>query len=516
LHLLRVLSRLNAIIKPSVVGLMDITTNKDIMKAAVMAGTPLVHIKSSEMEAVVYDAICMAFHDALEDHGYATAQLSDNVNAYIPCKVGVLSPMGIRLESNFKIAEGSQYFLKTYWFEKGMIKSPTVFAANQYQYDIYYNYDYAQEFGFEFVPPPEFSEGTPPEVFEQRQKERDFAEAEAKERMSEWVDNNQKNSYPKKLKVLVIDKELNFFNEQPRTDEYDYVIRCQPYLKYVKKELLHDYAQLIVYNLEEVDTEELEANEDLAFTFNETRTLQYIVKVIRSIEGYNPYIIIFNSKDHDTKKLQKLLNYNGIVAYKEMLTPELVIKMAGMLESKLSANFQEYEVPTVVINKKDMMSYAEFQLPVTILAASEQDLYFTSEIELKENTVLRMELHGAIHVTVAPPPKSNLHPTAYYGLIHGVSEKDKMELRRWVNSVFFRQLEDQKKAEKEEVAKVKQQAIERKKKEEEEAARLAAEKAEQERLMKEEEERSKKEQKEAAERLGNVDEEKPFKNVGDE
>lgn len=469
LHLVRILSRTNGIIKPHIIALSDYTQGIDPLQRAAIAGVSCVHIKGAELDAVCYDAICFAFPDALEDHGFATAKLGDDVTAYVPSKVGILSPDGLRIESNISLNVGTTYNLYNFWLKKGFIQSPQVQCASQSQEDLYYNFSYVQEFGFEFVNPVD-ANGKEPEVYEQLNEEREEMVNHCRESMVAWVDNNQKHSKSKMLKTLVIDKEMVFYKDQPLTDEFEFVLRCQPYLVNVKKELMQIAPQLIVFHMEDVDPEELEANEDIAYTFNETRTLQYLIKVIKTIQDFQPFIIVFNSEGHNTEKLQNVLNYKQIMAHSESMTPELVHKMAGMLESKLNESVEEYEVPTVFLDKDHPSSYAELELDIQIVACSENDIYFNCPVQLASRSIIRVNLPAPMYVSVATAPKSSRIGSDYYGVIHGIGEEERKELRRFINSVFFREKEAAKEAEREEVEKSKQAAIDKKSADEQKAA----------------------------------------------
>jgi colicin import membrane protein len=77
-----------------------------------------------------------------------------------------------------------------------------------------------------------------------------------------------------------------------------------------------------------------------------------------------------------------------------------------------------------------------------------------------------------MYVTVTAPPKHVRIPCDYYGLIHGIGEEERKELRRHINSVFFRAKELKRQAEKDEVEKLKQQAIAKKQEEEQKQLEL--------------------------------------------
>lgn len=474
LHLVRILSRLNGVLKPFIVGLVEYNQGLIPIERAALAGLTCCHIKSAELDAVVFDSICFAYSEVLEDHGFATAKLNDDITAFIPCMVSTVSNEGMRVESNIPMTIGSSYFIHTFWYKKGILKSPEVQCASSSSEDLYYNFNYAKEFAFDYVSVPEHFDDMEPEQIEQNNKEHEYQVKECKIKLGEWTLNNQSKSAPKMLKTLIIDKELNFYQNQPLSDDYPFVIRCQPYLINVKEELLKAKPQMIVFHMEEISNEELEANEDIAHTFNESRTLQYLIKIINSINNYSPFIVVFNSVGHDTEKLQTVLKYKHIIANKEKLTPDLVLKMAKLLESRLSA--QREDDDSVIYLKKDHpASYAEIEVHISLVACSENDIYFNSELDLEIGTVLRVNLPAPMFLTVAPPPGKGGANSKYYSIIHGIGEVEKKELRRFINGVFFRAHESKKTAEKDEFEKLNKQ-VEQKRLEAEQK-KLALEKA---------------------------------------
>ena len=464
LHLVRILTRLNGLTKPYIIGLVDYNQGIDPIQKGVLAGSKCVHIKSAELDAVIYDSMCFAYPDSIEDHGFATAKLDDEVTAFAPCKVGMISRDGIRIESNFPTSVGTSYSLLNYWYTKSFLKTTEAQCGSCSTEDLYYNFKYAQEFSFAFAAPVEVNPDLQPEQIEQLEQEREYLINDCKEKMGNWIETNIYKSKPKMLKTLMIDKELKFYDNQPLADEFPFVIRCQPYLMNVKEELLRINPQLIVFNMEDVTNEELEANEDIAYTYNETRTLQFLIKIIKSIPEYNPFVIVFNAEGHDTEKLQKVLSFKQIMAHKEKMTSELVLKMAKLLESRLNTSIEDNDVPTVFLQKDHPASYSEIELSINIVACSENDIYFNSDHELTSGTVLRINLPAPMFLAVTEPPKSSREQCKFYAVIHGIGEVEKKELRRFINSVFFREHEEKKRIAKEEFEKLNQQAIDKKEK----------------------------------------------------
>lgn len=459
LHLLRAQSRMNSTAKPFIIALTSFNQGEDVIRQAITAGCQCVHVKSGETEAVVYDAMCFAFHSALEDHGFAMAKMNDEVQAFIPAKASVVSSSGLRVESNYKVEPGGGSLLNTYWFEQGILKSKLARMGYQESKDLYYSFTYAQELGFEFVNRLDLPEGMEEQKKEELASKRAQELEASKQAMLKWIQKEKGDSCPKVLKTLVIDKDLTLYTDSPLTDSYPFVIRVQPYLVRMKQELTQYMPQMIAYNMEHVDEEEVQANADLAHMFNEGNNLQYLAKIIKSIQDFDPYIIVFNT-DHDTKKLQGVLEYPNVIGHKEPLSSDLIIKMAQLLQGKLFGKEDPFGENVVVLNKKSPATYAEFETAVSLVGCSENDLYFNSEEEFEVGTTLRLKVPANMYITVAEAPKSPKASSRYYALIHGIGEEEKKELRRFVNSVFFREKEAAKLKEREEVQKLKEKYLE--------------------------------------------------------
>lgn len=472
LHILRAQIRTNMNIKPFVIALVDYNQGKEALQQAVMAGAQCAHIKSGEVDSVIYDAIAFAFNNALEDHGFATCKLNDTSSIFIPAKAGVISAGGMRIESDFKIIKEEKYLLHNYWSKKKVLKSPLVKARNQEIEDLFYNYQYAQEFSFQYVSPIEVDDSMEDEQIEQMKLELQHMMKESKMAMQEWIESNRQSSRPKTLKCVVIDKEMNFYIDQPLTDSYDFVMRCQPFLKKVKAELLKTMPHMIVFNFEDVDPAEREANEDIAYMFNDNKNLQYLIKVIKSIDDFQPFLVVFNS-EHDTKKLQKVLNYPQIIAHKENLNPDLVVKMAGLLEKRLFGEEQVFSDNVVILDKKHPATYVEFEVPIVIKACSETDLYFECDEELDYGTILRVQHPAHMYITICEHPKFSKEQCKYYAVVNGIGEDEVKDYRKFINSVFFRDKMAQKEEEAQEFERKKVDF--QKKKEEEEQKRLEEE-----------------------------------------
>ena len=170
--------------------------------------------------------------------------------------------------------------------------------------------------------------------------------------------------------------------------------------------------------------------------------------------------------------MQKVFSYENLLAVKDEMSFERVIKMFQMLESKISSNLPKPNKGDNYISKKSDQSYAEIEMDITLAACSENDIYFTCEEHLETGTVLRVSLPVPMYITVMPIPEYSKATGYYYGFIHGIGEGERRLLRRFINSVFFRGIDKEKVEQKEEFEKKKQEYIDAQKKQEEDREKL--------------------------------------------
>lgn len=99
----------------------------------------------------------------------------------------------------------------------------------------------------EFLPP----EGMEPNLVNDKKFERDKMVINCKSQLKKWVKENSSESVAKTAKVLIVDREFSFYQNQPRTDKYPYIIRCIPYFHDMGDELNRLRPQVIAFALED-------------------------------------------------------------------------------------------------------------------------------------------------------------------------------------------------------------------------------------------------------------------------
>jgi hypothetical protein len=211
------------------------------------------------------------------------------------------------------------------------------------------------------------------------------------------------------------------------------MIRCAPYLNDIGEDLNRLCPQIIAVALEKPEVKDKKNDFDF---------LDKLVNVVkRDHAESSPYIIVFNIK-LSTKELREQLKYEHMMTTEGELEPDVLIKMAELLEKKTAENAKKSMTtaadPRVYLRKSNPASHAFILMNVNILKLSETDMVFTAEKELPTGTNLYFEKPVPFFVNVQPSKGAKGKTAEYTGLIHCIGESDKKELRRLVNSIFFR------------------------------------------------------------------------------
>ena len=456
LHLARVLARLNSTKKKTVIGLLDQNQSDRQVKESYLSGLLVCHVKSSEIHDVVFDSVAMCFPEKTPEHGFVRADLGDIVNIYELAKVGFVTQNSIHIECNRPITSGSNVIINHYWFENKIIPSQRFVVTKKSDKGLFYNYNHALDLEFMFIDPYVPVEGDDDEYIHQRQIEDEEKIDEAMENLDAWIKEALDASFPKIMRVLVIDKQLKLIADQERTDSYTFMLRTQPFMDQPAAELKKLTSQIIFF--EHHRNEEGEEGPENSYS-----NLKEMVIATRDIPNYEPFFIVLNTRKEMSSKLRADYNYEQIICHESKVNKEIVIQMSKMLETKVNANYKvNDDVPTIYLKKSNSVSIAELVFPITIVKLSETDLMFTSQVPMKPFTTFRLEIPANMYVTIVP--NGIAEKDEFYGLIHGISEIEKMKLRQFINSVFFREKEAEKQRELEEIESKKKQALEEKEK----------------------------------------------------
>lgn len=443
LHLARLVSRTSFEHSLITVGLVDYLSPPEVLKESIAAGLTLSFIKSAEIFDVAFSVGKLTSASAASEHGFANASLKEEVEVGVICKVGYVENEGIHIETDHSLSKGDRVVLNHQWLEKRIVPSKNFFVKETSHSNMFYQFKGNANLDFLFLDDFIPHEGMTPEQITEKQNERADQLHYHKKQLKKWMEDHKTSTGEKRAKVLVVDYKFHFYEDQPRTDKHAYTIRCIPFFSDTATELERLKPQIIAF--------ELQGNEGR----NTMGELQKLIQEQAKIyEESHPFIIVFNTKT-PSAELQTALNYPQVIAHEEELSPDLLIRMADALQKKLSSvTISKAESGKVFIKKTHPASIAEILKQITILKISETDLVFQSEYAFPPGMNLHFTTPVDMYVNITPSTKPSGKLPEYYGLIHSIGEIDKKELRRYVNSVFFRDHDAQVTAETDEFKKL--------------------------------------------------------------
>jgi len=431
LHLARLISRIRLEQKVITVGLVDYLSPPQVLAESVATGVCFTHVKGTETFDVGFNITKLLLPNENTEHGFATADLKESWKGGAISKVGFVHFEGLHIETNLPLKKGDRLKIKHFWQTKKTVPSGEIVVQDFGNTNLYYHYDQWADLSFyfmdEFIPP----EGMEPPRIKESLQERDAYIVYHKKLLKKWIGENLQDSLEKKGKVFVIDSELNFYNNQKRSDKYPYVIRCTPYLMDIIFELDRLKPLVIAFSLDKADNKEPK---------NTLEVLQKVGEHVRkSMADLSPYIVIFNAPESHTSGIfQDLLQYKNVLASKDNLSVELLLRMAEIYEKKkVIGQLKSLKGDRVYLNKIKPSSICELLIPIQVTKLSESDMIFTSEYPIPQGVNLHLVDPVDMYVNVQPFKGQN-NAAGYQGLIHGIGEHAKMDLRKFVNTIFFR------------------------------------------------------------------------------
>jgi hypothetical protein len=470
LHLSRLLLRTPLEHNVKVVGLVDYLFSPEISHEIIATGVHLNFIKGADVYDIIFHTTRIVSPQSIGELGFATASLIEDWDAGSICKIGYAHPEGLHIETNFSLSKGNRVLFNNFWFRKQIISSRHAFvkeaSANNLFYHFKYNADLDLLFVDDYIPPDGMSEADIKEKNELREEK----VKKQKKLMLKWLTDNQRSSLEKRAKLLVVDSTFHIYSDQVRTDKYPYTIRCIPFFdEDIKSVLDRLRPQVIVFEFDKGETAK-----------NTLDSLKKLVSALMSsFPDLKPFLVVFNS-DQTSKDLQSTIQYNQTIAYTEELSSELLLKLADMLQKKITNDDDGPTVESkVFLRKSDNASIGEIVNTVKIIKLSESDLILQSDTAYPDGANIHFEQPFDMFVSLSPNPKPSGKVPEYIGLIHSISEDTKKNLRRFINSVFFRDHDAQVQNELDEFKKLNETKLfermeaERKAKEEAEAKAMA-------------------------------------------
>lgn len=433
------ITRNNEMRLASLVGLFDNQQDESDILRGINATVRVNHIKSTEIQDVVYDPISLLNVNMAQMPSFVRSNELPPFEILQPLRVGYIEENKFHIETNSYLNVGDIVDVDQHPLTD-IMPSTKVFVQKFYKKDLYYNMRFAYDLEFIYIDDDFFVatnekwklfkhlKENPKEIEELKDIEKiEIIEdmdrrkknyAPTKKRIDEWIKDNQGYVKPKKVKIMVVDDSLEILNALKGT------IESLPYTLNLQTVLLNDYYQisrtmphLIVLKVSKKN------NDD---------TISEIIATIKKIEEYEPYILLFCS-DKDTQHWRNELSYEQVLSSTSEIELGQIKSLGQMLESRVEGIHLKNRVFLHASDKKSTMF---LKRNVKILGMTESILYLESPVEIPMWTIFMVRKPIKMLLTIVPHKDSGAfanQANCYRCLINGVSEIEKAEIRRMIN-----------------------------------------------------------------------------------
>ncbi|MBT7608863.1 MAG: hypothetical protein HN576_03850 [Bacteriovoracaceae bacterium] len=519
LKLAHMLNRENLLKSCPVIGLVE---KKENIVDCLFSGVEVVHVKCGEYHDIIYDAFYMAFPGETEAPNFAKAEFERDATLNCDFRIGFITPKSVHAEGNVKIDGDTALTLETDIPIK-LVPSNKYICKENTDFNLYFDYKYNYEFQFIYVDEPEFNDDELEERLEGldenqriliikttkeniRQSVLDYKGrlTKTKKDVNNWIVDNMDRVKPKKTKILIIDKELRFiYNPSQILGNLTYTIRIQTSLTEELRDIKVLRPDIISFQFldlnsikQEIETlfedglkedgtpygiEELNIikEQQLKDKVDDAESaaldqLSLILKTIKTLDGYKPFIILFNCHSYSSQSIQESFKYPFVIVNKNEIDIDPIMNMASMLEKRNDKKIsdlisskvemlkksdpkkykkltrQDIEEKKYFISNKNSLSKISTSFPIVLKSMTESELSFTSHFEFALGTY-RLDFPTNMSIRIVPIDGNNYEVDGknkiYHALIHSVGEEEKKKIRQFVNEIFFSELNQKRIAE---------------------------------------------------------------------
>lgn len=520
LKLAHMIKRENVLKSCPVVGLVE---KKERVKDGIFAGVEFIHVKCGEYHDVIYDPFLLALPKDAGKPDFAEAKFTRDAKLFSDFRVTFITPTYIHMEGNIKLAKDDIITLNNDIPDR-LVPSKKFVVKDIRDFDLYYDYKYGYDLQFVYVDEPQFDDDELEEKLEGRDenqrvlliknaKTRRLQEIndykarmkKTKKDVEAWVVDNMDRVKPKKTKILIIDKNLSFLRDENNLlEKFNFTIRTQTMLSDDLRDIKISRPAIISFQFFDSETLDAMVEEkfidgvgddgtsleegDLAVRKEEYRKelidaqesatldqLSLIIKTLKGLDGYKPFIILFNCHSYTSQSIQESFKYPFIIVNKLSIDLEMIMNMASMLEQKNDKKFEDHITAKVqqlkksdpgkyrnlslndfiekkyYVSAKDTMSMASVAIPIDLKTMTETECTFMTKEELDLGTY-RMDFPVNMSLRTVPleggkPFEATSDGNIYRALVHSVGEEDKKKIRQFVNEIFFAGINEERAAE---------------------------------------------------------------------
>jgi hypothetical protein len=248
-----------------------------------------------------------------------------------------------------------------------------------------------------------------------------------KETVETWLELNNEIFFEKDFFVKIVSKNTEL--SQPLFElamNATYFIEFQEYLEVekTKADLLLKKEPIIFIDIEESESDK-----------NGIDSVSGLVSDIKSIENYNPIIIIANNPSK-SEALQKNFRYQNIISVHSKLSIDIFKSFTqNFIEKGKSQSVHR----NLYFRLSKSQKLIDIFINITVTSITEKELTFISKDELPMYSVLHLTLPIDCFVTIIPSPHQ-LDTTRlgkhYFGIIFGSTEEEVNDLRKFVNQII--------------------------------------------------------------------------------
>jgi hypothetical protein len=272
-----------------------------------------------------------------------------------------------------------------------------------------------------------------------------------------YIQSLDKKGSTKKAKLLIVQDGLSVLSQLNQSlSDLPYFIRYQTGFRKKMKVVSNFRPNIIAIELhapkkEEIVEEEVTTEEQDESLLPEQLDLNSVAELIQelsNIEGYTPFIKIFNCST-PTQEIRDKLQYPNILSSDDDMAISLLLGMCELFSKKRETLDATTNDPLITNEETPFNVYAlnpisrvVFNIPIAITSISENEITFLSDQELPVRGVLNLDVGNAkFYITIAPqqdPPLQSIDDKHHYlGFINGVTTIDLQEIRQYVNSLFL-------------------------------------------------------------------------------
>jgi len=417
-------------------------------------GLDFVFIKGAEFHDTVNSPVAKAFPEIKSkapDFFHVTIEKDFDLLSQI--RIGFLNSDVIRLETNALFNIGEKILLE-HNLPKQIFRDLYLKIHKKEEVGQYYDYDYVYEGKYlpQAPPSPEKIKakvGTDVQdkaLLKVLQSELAYYKevlATLQEKLSNWIKQQvKKNSEAKKVKVLVLDKDMIFFANHLRPwDQYKCLFRYEVPSTASLKELTKFRPHLIVSVIPNVGEGELGSDEEKAL--EKKAVLDSMISLgkeltifTQEMPTYRPYLLFLNFQEITTEEIKKHISYDNVISFCGDLNFEGVVKLAAAIQKKIEQQEDAQKAPYYYISKKNPESYAYAKIPAILKTISESEMTFGVKEKLPFSK-FRLFYPETILATLVPiegkPFLEQNGRFIYRALFHGMGENQKKSIRRELN-----------------------------------------------------------------------------------